>query len=100
MELHDRFTVVFEGDVRRIKGNPHNIVSEFGRPRTVSTGDLVNSPKRDAADDMYEVVRLVVERLDLEEMAEAHVDDFMAAWTEIHQKARAALSKVNGESGE
>ena len=82
------FTVVFEGDLRAIKSNPHMIVSEFGEPRTISTGDLVNCPKRDAADDMYEALLLA-----------SLSSGFQYMTFETRGLISAALAKARGEGG-
>lgn len=39
--MADRFTVVFEGDLRKLKLNPFKIASEFGEPVAVAVGDAL-----------------------------------------------------------
>lgn len=37
----DRFTLVFEGDVRKIIGNPFHIETQYGKPIAVACGDAL-----------------------------------------------------------
>lgn len=39
--MNDRFTVVFEGDLRKLAKNPFKISSEFGQPIAVAIGDAL-----------------------------------------------------------
>jgi len=37
-----RFTVVFEGDLRKLSGNPFKVISQFGKPVTIADSDLTD----------------------------------------------------------
>lgn len=39
--MADYFTVVFEGDLRKLDKNPFKIASEFGEPVAVAIGDAL-----------------------------------------------------------
>lgn len=39
-ELTERFTLVFEGDIRKLRRNPFKTNSAFGRPVIASMGDV------------------------------------------------------------
>ncbi len=39
--MNDRFTVVFEGNLRKLAKNPFKILSEFGEPVAVAIGDAL-----------------------------------------------------------
>ena len=41
MSVSNRFTVVFEGDLRKIGKNPFKIKSDFGEPVAVAMGDAL-----------------------------------------------------------
>lgn len=40
------FTVVFDGDVKDLEGNPHRYQTPFGDPVAISVGDLVQEVDR------------------------------------------------------
>jgi hypothetical protein len=39
--MNDRFTVVFDGDLRKLAKNPFKISSDFGEPVAVAIGDAL-----------------------------------------------------------
>lgn len=49
-EQRDFYTVVFEGRLRDIKGNPFNIESPFGRVHAAGHGDAI--AREDALEDL------------------------------------------------
>lgn len=66
MSNTEYFTIVFEGDIRQIKGNPHKVESAFGKVVASGMGNAF-----DVIENMHEVndaaeklVKVINERLD------------------------------------
>ncbi len=49
-----RFTVVFEGDIRKFDGNPFHADTPFGRPRVIDADDVI--AERDALAEALEAI--------------------------------------------
>lgn len=40
------FTILFEGDIKDIKGNPFKVETPFGRPKQIATEDVMAYAER------------------------------------------------------
>lgn len=79
-----RFTLVFEGNLRKVAGNPHKIATPYGLPVTVGIGDAFA-----VRDEMLDALKACVEMF-----RDENPDD---DWTAI-KKARAAIAKAEGKA--
>lgn len=97
--MGERFTVVFEGNVRRFDGNPFHADTPFGRPRVIDADDVCAERDRltlalerlhDAADAALRIIDERRERGDFDHWESFSMGDLGAA---IHD-ARLALGAV------
>lgn len=51
-EEYESFSVVFEGDIRKLPGNPHKLQTPFGKIRSIGVGDAFRDV--DAASERQE----------------------------------------------
>lgn len=58
-----RFTVVFEGELAEISGNPFHVLSRFGKPVAIAVGDALDTLDRQEMTRSQKAQKLIDERL-------------------------------------